>query len=278
MPKLQFLTTVFPHSTPSSSSPLSDAPPTLCGSICNMPTAHCTSPSMSNLPHSHALGPPYSDVTSLCLDCSTGLELTLCGVVLCCPEHRPRSSTSPGRIARIRSVPGGEVLSRPSTGTRSHPGTAAAANGGNTTTNGGPASAAASIVDGKPTKIEAGISPCARRLAIYTMPSIACLRHDHPRTPPLSCASLTFPSVLFSFVLRQCEDEELVVLELLALDPLCPVPFKDLSNATTDSLFGSGAAGEGGTFFGEVNARGWEGMGTHLSGCASGDFLLHNAA
>ncbi|KAJ7901236.1 hypothetical protein B0H14DRAFT_1365084 [Mycena olivaceomarginata] len=186
MPKLQFLTTVFPHSTPSSSS-LSDAPPTLCGSICNTPTAHRTSPSTSNLPHSRALGRLYSDVTSPCLDCSTGSELTLCGAVLCRPEHRPRSSTSPGRIARIRSVPGGEVLSRLSTGTSSHPGTAAAANGGNTTTNGGPASAAASIVDGKPTKLEAVVSPRARRLAIYTMPSIACLRHDHPRTPPLSC-------------------------------------------------------------------------------------------
>ncbi|KAJ6589374.1 concanavalin A-like lectin/glucanase domain-containing protein [Mycena capillaripes] len=44
---------------------------------------------------------------------------------------------------------------------------------------------------------------------------------------------------------------------LLLKDNLCPVLLEDFSNATTASLFGSGIAGEGGTFFREVDASGF---------------------
>jgi hypothetical protein len=53
------------------------------------------------------------------------------------------------------------------------------------------------------------------------------------------CASLTFPSVLFSFVLRQCEDEELVVLELLALVLLSTRSAAQTSSMSTSSSWHS---------------------------------------
>ncbi|KAF8156179.1 concanavalin A-like lectin/glucanase domain-containing protein [Mycena galopus ATCC 62051] len=153
-------------------------------------------------------------------------------------------------------------LSRPSTGTSLHP---AAANGGATAAAsgvsfaiGGNASAAASVVDGKPTKREAFASPPARPLTIYAAPSTARLRRDRPKRPQGQGRVLdhVFDDLLGH---RRRRSPRVPRVDECphAKGPLCPVLLEDFSTATTDSLFGSGVAGEGGTFFREVDASGF---------------------
>ncbi|KAF8180074.1 concanavalin A-like lectin/glucanase domain-containing protein [Mycena galopus ATCC 62051] len=162
---------------------------------------------------------------------------------------------------------------------------------------GGNASAAASVVDGKPTKREAFASPPARPLTIYAAPSTARLRRDRPKStailvpsstvaepgekPKLTTRRPTLKTSLHKPWIGEKDRRGKVAYwitylticlgigagavraylgwtsVLMLKGPLCPVLLEDFSTATTDSLFGSGVAGEGGTFFREVDASGF---------------------
>ncbi|CAK5283806.1 unnamed protein product [Mycena citricolor] len=64
---------------------------------------------------------------------------------------------------------------------------------------------------------------------------------------------------------------------LLITQPLCPVLIEDFSTATTESLFGTGVAGDGGTFFREVDASGFgNGEFEMTSNSDSNSFVLNN--
>ncbi|KAJ7226493.1 concanavalin A-like lectin/glucanase domain-containing protein [Mycena haematopus] len=141
------------------------------------------------------------------------------------------------------------------------------------------ASASSNNVDagtGRPTKREAFASPPARPLTIYAAPSTARLRRGRPKSTAILLNTtlvkpwvgtrdprsrvaywITYATICLGLAGGALRAYTGYTSVLLLHSPLCPVLLEDFSNTTTDQLFGSGVAGEGGVFFREVDASGF---------------------
>ncbi|KAJ7898680.1 concanavalin A-like lectin/glucanase domain-containing protein [Mycena olivaceomarginata] len=136
--------------------------------------------------------------------------------------------------------------------------------------------------DGKPGgKREAFASPPARPLTIYAAPSTARLRRERPKSTALLVPSSTVadddtpkpkpgarPTLKTSLLkpwvgVRDPHSRAAywitygMILFGIAAGALCPVMDEDFSSVDTAGLFGTGVAGEGGTWLREVDASGF---------------------